>query len=191
MIQGHKQGQINLLITNMYNTGLHVEGSFSTTKYEGCLPSLNSLDPPHLNTMMTSIAFAYVYTRNIGQQFVVFTCDLHLYRVALEVQWTYPERLSNVILRLVGMHSLMSFIGYIRISMADTGLSDIMASVIGGLSKMLTGKKIPQDVRALRMVAEEVLRVIIQDTSLHCSGDLMHILETEANKRWSNLSCSP
>ena len=47
--------------------------------------------------------------------------------------------------------------------MADTGLSDIMSSVFGGVSKMLTGKKFPQNVRALRMVAEEALRGIIQD----------------------------
>ena len=134
------------------------------------------------DTMMTSMAFAQVYTRNIGQQFVVFTCDLQLYRVALEVQWTYPERFSNVILRLGGMHSLMSFIGSIGTLMADTGLSDIMSYVFGGVSKMLTGKKFPQNIRALRMVAEEALRGIIQDEPLHCSGDLMQILETEASK---------
>ena len=34
----------------------------------------------------------------------------------------------------------MSFIGSIGTLMADTGLSDIMSSVFGGGSKMLTGK---------------------------------------------------
>ena len=38
--------------------------------------------------------------------------------------------------RLGGMHSLMSFIGSIGALMADTGLSDIMSSVFGGVSKM-------------------------------------------------------
>ena len=66
--------------------------------------------------------------------------------------------------------------------MADTGLSDKMSSVFGGVSKMLTGKKFPQNVRALRMVAEEALRGIIQDKPLYCSGDLMQIFETEATK---------
>ena len=105
--------------------------------------------PSHPDTMMTSMTFSQVYTSNIRQQFVVFTCDLLLYRVALEVHWTYPERFSNVILRLEGMHSLMSFIGPIGTLMADTGLSDIMSSVFGVESKMLTGKKFPQNVRAL------------------------------------------
>lgn len=145
------------------------------------LPLIDMI-PSHPDTMMTAMAFAQVNTRNIGQQFVVFTCDLQLYRVALEVQWTYPERFSNVILRLGGMHSLMSFIGSIGTLMADTGLSDIMSAVFGGVSKMLTGKKYPQNVRALRMVAEEALRRIIQDKPLDCSDDLAQILENEASK---------
>ena len=60
----------------------------------------------------------------------------------------------------------MSFIGSIGTLMADTSLSDIMSSVFGGVSKMLTGKKFPQNVRALRMVTEEALRRIIQNTTL-------------------------
>ena len=60
----------------------------------------------------------------------------------------------------------MSFIGSIGTLMADTGLSD-MSSVFGGVSKMLTGKKFPQNVIALRMLAEEALRGIIQDKPLH------------------------
>ena len=86
--------------------------------------------------------YHWVFWRHIYlYQFVVFTCD-QLYRVALEVQWTYPERFSNVILRLGGMQSLMSFVGSIGTLMADTGLSDIMSAVFGGVSKMLTVKKV-------------------------------------------------
>ena len=43
-------------------------------------------------------------------------------------------------------------------------------------------KKFPQNVRPLRMVAEEALHGIIQDKPLHCSGDFMQILKTEASK---------
>jgi hypothetical protein len=56
-----------------------------------------------------------------------------------------------------------------------------MSSVFGSVSKMLTGKKFPQKVRAIRMIAEEALRGIVQDKPLQRSDDLMHILETEAN----------
>ena len=61
----------------------------------------------------------------------------------------------------------MSFIGSIGTLMADTGLSDMSSVFVGGVSKMLTGKKFPQNVIALRMLAEEALRGIIQDKPLH------------------------
>ena len=127
---------------NGYNTGAACrQGHSAQPKTKAVYLPLIGMIPSHPDTMMTSMAFAQVYTRNIGQQFVVFTCDLQLYGVALEVQWTYPERFSNVILRLGGMHSLLSFVGSIGTLTADTGLSDIMSSVFGGVSKMLTGKK--------------------------------------------------
>ena len=61
---------------------------------------------------------------------------------------------------------------------------------------MLTGKKFRQNVRALRIAAHKALRGIIQDKSLHCSGDLMHILETEAGnsqttKLWVDVLMKP
>ena len=42
--------------------------------------------------------------------------------------------------------------------------------------------KFPQNVRELRMIAQEAFRGIIQDKPPHCSGDLMQILKTEARK---------
>ena len=99
---------------NGYNTGAASrQGHSAQPKTMAVYLPLTDMIPSQSDTMMTPMAFAQVYTRNIGQQFVVFTYDLLLYRVALEVQWTYPERFSNVILRLGGMHSLMSFIEFI------------------------------------------------------------------------------
>ena len=62
-----------------------------------------------------------------------------------------------------GMHTLMSFVGSIGALMANSGLSEILESTFGGVNKMLTGKKYPQNVRALRMLAEEVLRPLIEN----------------------------
>ena len=49
---------------------------------------------------------------------------------------------------------LMSFIEAVGNLMAETGLSDIMSSAFAGVQKMLTGKKFPMCMRALRMVVE-------------------------------------
>ena len=48
----------------------------------------HNMIPQHPDTMITSMAIAQVHIRNIGQQLIVFTSDLQLCRVALEIQWT-------------------------------------------------------------------------------------------------------
>lgn len=61
-------------------------------------------------------------------------------------------QISNVIPRLGGMHFLMSFIGCIGTLMENIGQEEVLSDVFGGVAKMLTGKKFPQNVRALRMM---------------------------------------
>jgi hypothetical protein len=93
-----------------------------------------------------------------GQATALFTTDLQLYRVVLNVQWVYPNLFGDdFISRLGGMHFLMSFIGAIGSIMSNSGLEDIMKAAFGGVAKMLTGKKYPQNTRALRLVVEEIL----------------------------------
>ena len=55
----------------------------------------------------------------------------------------------------------MSFIGSICSLMAESGLYELLASWFAGVQKMMTRKKFPQNMRALRIVAEELLRPIL------------------------------
>ena len=55
----------------------------------------------------------------------------------------------------------MSFIGSIGSLMAGRGLYELLDSTFAGVQKMMTGKKFPQNMRALRIVAEELLRPIL------------------------------
>jgi len=65
--------------------------------------------------------------------------------------------------------------------MAESGLSDILADVFGDVPKMLSGKKFPQNVCALRMLAEEIVRGL--DVGHFDSSDsLMKALEERANQ---------
>ncbi len=108
---------------------------------------------PADTTMLTAMIEAQKLTNSTGQAFIIFTNDQQLYRVVVHNTWVYNDMFINFIPRLGDMHTLnMSFIGAIGILMADTGLEDIMNSSFGGVSNMLTGKKYPQNVRALRMV---------------------------------------
>ena len=74
----------------------------------------------------------------------------------------------------------MSFIGAVGTLMGNTGLREIMQTAFGGVPKMLTGKKFPQNMRALRMVVEELLSSIIVTSEDY--EQLMSILNDKANK---------
>ena len=50
---------------------------------------------------------------------------------------------------------LMSFVGCIGYLMAETSLEGIMQSTFAGAPKLLSGKKFPQNIRALRMVVAD------------------------------------
>ena len=97
------------------------------------------------------------------QNWVIFTADQQLYKVACQIIWSYPENFSSFILRLGGMHYLMSFVGAVGANTAGSGVAEVLESTFFGVTKMLTGKKFPQNIRALKMLTEELLRGIFQD----------------------------
>ena len=163
---------------NGYNARLNrVHGQASMPKTKASYLPLIDMTPSDPNTMMTALAEAQRQTAQSGQDFTVFTCDQQLYRVAMKVIWAYPEKIVKVVLRLGGMHTLMSFVGSVGTLMAETGLTDVMEAAFAGTGKMLTGKKFPQNVRALRMVVEELLRRTIEGNNFQSMHDLMSFLE--------------
>ena len=85
-------------------------------------------------------------------------------------------------MRLGGMHSLVSFVGTIGTLMAESGLAEVMSAVFGGVPKMLIGKKFPQNVRAMRMDAEEILRQVMQNTPVSCKEEFMKVLADLAGR---------
>ena len=91
---------------------------------------------------MTALCKAQQITSDRGQDYIVFTADLQLYRVAVNILWAYPEQFDNVVIRLGGMHTLMSFIGSIGSLMAENDLYELLNSTFAGVQTMITGKKI-------------------------------------------------
>ena len=67
--------------------------------------------PSDPTTIMTAMFEARRITKQTGQSITVFTADQQLYRVAVNVVWMYPELSDDFVLRLGGMHTLMSFVG--------------------------------------------------------------------------------
>ena len=63
---------------------------------------------------------------------------------------------------LGGMHFLVSFIGCVGSLMAESGLVDILSCAFNGVDRVFTGNECPQNVRALRLLVETVIRNTVQ-----------------------------
>ena len=137
---------------------------------------LIDMNPAHPDSMLTAMTEAQHLTKACGQDISILTNDQQLYRVAVNVKWVYPERFSDFIPRLGGMHMLMSFIGCVGVLMADSGLEDIMKSCFGGVAHMLSGKKFPQNFRALRLVVEVLLCPHVDGCKNH--EEMVRVLES-------------
>ena len=57
-----------------------------------------------------------------------------------------------------GIHTMMSFVGSIGVLMANSGLAPILKSAFGGVEKMLSGKKFPQNMVERFMKEEHAMR---------------------------------
>ena len=143
---------------------------------------LIDMPPAHHDTIMTAMTRAQELSQSAGQEYTFLTLDLQLYKLCIDVLWVHPDKFPNFYPRLGGMHLLMSFMGCIGTLMKDTGLTELLSPVFAGVSKMLSGKKFPQNVRALRMVTEELLRDLLKDKPIESNQDLMTTLEDIAVK---------
>ena len=139
---------------------------------------LIDMTPADPDTMMTAMVEAQHLTAETGQAYTIFTSDLQLYRVMVDITWVYPDMFSLFIPRLGGMHLMMSYIGSVGALMSSSGLEEILSSSFGGVAKMLSGKKFPQNYRALRILAEELLCKLT--CNLISYDDLMQVLEDRA-----------
>ena len=130
------------------------------------LPLLN-LKHSDESTMLNGMLKAVDLRKAAGQEYVVLTLDQQLYHVALHV------------LRLGGMHLLMSFVSASSTLLNESGENEVLGDVFAVVTKMLSCKKFPYNVRALRMLVEEVLHLIIfsEKQDITCMTDLQAILD--------------
>ena len=172
-----------------FNTKLAKEqGQSAQPAIRAIYTPLIDMTPADPDTMMTALVEAQKLTKQCGQEFTIFTDDQQLYKVAVNVMWVYSEKFSLFVSRLGGMHMLMSFVGRVRVLMADSDLEDVLKSSFGSVSQMLTGKRFSQNVRALRLVVKELLRQFLLKAD--CHSDLMKALENaSAQSKTTELWC--
>ena len=99
---------------NSFNTEkTHHSGQSLKPKSKVVFTPLLDCTPSDPSTMLTTMAEAARITHEAGQSVTVFTADQQLYRVALDILWTYETRFTNFVPRIGGMHWVMSFVGCI------------------------------------------------------------------------------
>ena len=140
------------------------------------LPLIDS-PPSNPSTMRVCMLRAKKVSEATGQEYVIFTADQQLYRVALHIQWTDQITFKNIYLRLGGMHILMSYVGCVGTLMENTGLTEVLSGPFGGVQKMLSGKKFPENVRALRMLVEELLRPVFTAQNIQTTQEFWNVLD--------------
>ena len=145
-----------------YNTKQMRESGQSTKQKTKVIykPLINKT-PSDPSTILTAMCDIETTGKKSGQRETVFTCDQQLYRVTLDTIWNDPSRWTYFYPRIGGMHWLMSFVGSVGKLTKNSGLDMLMKTAFAGVEMMLTGKKFPMNIRAVRIVVVELLRTLI------------------------------
>ena len=93
--------------------------------------------------------------------YIHLSADMQLFKVILQIKWSYPNRWKHLVVRPGEMHTLMSFIGCIGTLMSGSGLEELLGAAFKGVSHMLKGSAWPKAVRGLRMVVCALLEPLI------------------------------
>ena len=141
--------------------------------------------PADPSTMLTAMCEAKRLTKEAGQNVTIFTADQQLYKVMVDITWDEKEEFNDFIPCIGGIHWLMSFVGCVGTLMANSGLAGILKSTFAGTEKMLSGKKFPMNVRALRLVVLEILRGKIDEVSTY--SEFENFLNEQSKK---GITCS-
>ena len=96
--------------------------------------------PSHPDTVLTTRSNLEKTLTELGMNTSNLSADMQLYIVATLIKWTsHGNRLKSVILRPGGMHTLMSFNGFIGNLMKASGLEVLVGAAFGGLTSIMQG----------------------------------------------------
>ena len=154
--------QISVTSFAGYNTKQMRESGLSTKpKTKAIYKPLINKTPSDSSTILTAMCDIKTTCKKSGQREAVFNCDQQLYRVTTDIIWNDPSRWTYFYPGIGGMHWLMSFVGSVGKLMKNSGLDMLMKTAFAGVEKILIGKELPMNVRALRIVVVELLRTLI------------------------------
>ena len=101
-----------------------------------------------------------IFKTSSGADLIPFGSIIGRIEVALDVIWSDALRWNHMIPRLGCMHW---FIGCVGVLMENSGLVPWLQSAFASVLKMMSGKKFPMNIRALRFAVMELLKGFIDD----------------------------
>ena len=110
------------------------------------------------STIYTVLKHAQKISAAMGQADAVITFDLAIYSKAKEIQWRFPNELSNVVVRMGGFHVVLNFLSLLGKKFADSGLDDLLIEsgvyAAGSTSTLMKGKSYNRGIRAHKLCLE-------------------------------------
>jgi len=120
--------------------------------------------PAHdLDCINTGIHYARDKIQETKQKVTLVTFDLPLYLKAKDI--ICNSSLTDVVIRLGGFHTLMSYLGCIGYIMSGSGLSELLTLIYAPnpLEKVLSGHAYARAVRAHMLVQQALATFIFSD----------------------------
>ena len=124
-----------------------------------------------------------------GQAYTIVTFDLAVARKAYSLVWQFPDKFSNVIVRMGVFHTICSIFGTLGKLLRGSGFSEIVIEAnicaSGSLERVLSGKHYNRALRVHKIVMEALERLLLrmfeerEDKSLDVS--LLESLTNEAS----------
>ncbi|GBL55344.1 hypothetical protein AVEN_21120-1 [Araneus ventricosus] len=146
-----------------------------------CLPFVNN-PPSQYDTIYTALLIAREKSTKAGQKTCFVTFDQPLYIKAQEIVRNCDNsEVENKVVRLVGFHLLMSFMGTIGSIMAGSGLKELLTIIYAenSVEKIMSGHAYSRAVRA-HVLVHLVLAELIWE-SVDLSEDEAVMMENALN----------
>lgn len=129
----------------------------------GYCPMVNGSSNDY-STIYTVLKHAQKISAAIGQANAVITFDLAIYSKAKEIQWRFPDELSNVVVRIGGFHVALNFLSLLGKKFSDSGLDDLLIEsgvyAAGSTAALLKGKCYNRGIRAHKLCLEVFFRLM-------------------------------
>ena len=124
-----------------FNSILFPDLTGETTR--GYCPMIDG-DSTKFSTIYTVLKHAQMLTSSLGQEDTVITFNLHIYIKAKQIQWRFPDKFANVVIRMGGFHIALKFLSLLGKKYLTSGLDNLLIEsgvyAAGTMAVLLKGK---------------------------------------------------